>query len=242
MRRTVVAGMAGALAALLGTVGPLGAQVGYEPPASPFVDLEYRQELTAFGGYFAAATDDAGVAPQSGPMVGLRYELRIGGPAQFYARVARVSSERRLVDASAPDSTARVTGPSSRGLYFADLGISLNLTGQKSWHGLVPVLSGGLGIGADTDGDADAQTDSTQRGYKFGTPFAISFGGGVRWVPGGRLQLRADVTDYFYQIKYPASYFTAPTGLTPVLGPGVKQNQWKNNLALTLGASYLFFR
>ena len=242
MTRTVAVGVAAAVAAVLGTATPVGAQVGYEPPASPFEDLEYRQELTAFGGYYAAAKDDAGVAPQSGPMVGLRYELRIGGPAQLYTRLARVSSERRLIDASAPDTTARVTGTSSRGLYLADVGISLNLTGQKSWHGLIPVLGAGLGIAADIEGDADAQTDSTQRGYKFGTPFAISFGGGVRWVPGGRFQLRADVTDYFYQIKYPASYFTAPTGLAPVLGPGVKQNQWKNNLALTLGASYLFFR
>lgn len=242
MRRATVMGVAAAISALLGTAAPVRAQVGYEPPASPFEDLEYRQELTAFGGYFAAAKDDAGVAPRSGPMVGLRYELRIGGPAQLYTRLARVSSERRIVDASAADSTARVRGTSPRGLYLADVGISLNLTGQKSWHGLIPVLSGGLGVAADTDGDADAQTDSTQRGYKFGTPFAISFGGGVRWVPGGRFQLRADVTDYFYQVKYPASFFTAPPGLTPVLGPGVKQNQWKNNLALTLGASYLFFR
>ena len=231
-----------AVVAVLSTAGPLQAQVGYTPPESPFEDLEYRHELTAFGGYFRAAGDEAGVAPQSGPALGLRYELRIAGPAQLYARVMRAASERSLLDASAVVPTARITGTRSQGLYAADLGISLNLTGQKSWHGLVPVVYGGLGIASDFEGDADAQTDSTQRGYKFGTPFALSFGGGVRWVPGGRFQLRADVTDYLYQVKYPASFFTAPTGLTPVLGPEVKQNQWKNNLALTLGASLLLFR
>lgn len=229
-------------AALAAAAAPLGAQVGYDPPESPFRDLEYRQELTAFGGYFDPAADVAGVAPQGGPMLGLRYELRIGGPAHLYARLARASSERRLLDASAADRSARITGTSARGIYLADAGISLNLTGQKSWHGLIPVVSGGVGIAADPEGEADRQTDSTQRGFKFGTPFALSFGGGVRWVPGGRFQLRADVTDYLYQVKYPASYFTAPTGLTPLLGPEVKQNQWKNNLALTLGASVLLFR
>jgi hypothetical protein len=236
-------GPTAAAAALLAlAAAPLGAQVGYTPPESPFQDIEYRQELTAFGGYLRAASDEAGVAPQSGPAVGLRYELRIGGPAQLYVRAMRAASERRLLDASAADPTARITGSRSEALYAADAGISLNLTGQKSWHGLVPLVNVGAGIASDFEGDADRQTDSTQRGYKFGTPFALSFGGGVRWVPGGRFQLRADVTDYLYQVKYPASFFTAPTGLTPVLGPDVKQNQWKNNLAFTLGASVLFFR
>ena len=214
--------------------------MGYEPPESPFRDLEYRQEVTAFGGYFRPATDVAGVAPRGGAAVGLRYELRIGGPAQLMVRAMRVASERLLVDASAPQP--RPTPVRSQGLYVADVGISLSLTGQKSWHGLVPVLNGGFGLASDFQGDADAQTDTTAQGYKFGTPFAFSFGGGVRWTPGGRFQLRADVNDYLYQVKYPASFYTAPTGLTPVLAPDVKQNQWKNNLAFTVGASYLFFR
>ena len=219
---------------------PARAQVGYEPPESPFRDLEYRQQLTAFGGYFRPAEDVAGVAPQGGPAVGVRYELRIGGPAQLMVRAMRVASERLLVDASAP--APRPTTTRAQSLYVADFGISLNLTGQKSWHGLVPVVNGGLGIAADFQGDADPQTDTTATGYKFGTPFAFSAGGGVRWVPGGRYELRVDVTDYLYQVKYPASFFAAPDGGAPLLGPRVKQNQWKNNLAFTVGASILFFR
>jgi hypothetical protein len=228
-------------AALLAAgAAPAGAQVGYEPPESPFRDLEHRQEVTAFGGYFRPSTDIAGVAPRGGPAVGARYELRIGGPAQLMVRAMRVSSERRLLDASAP--APRPAPVREEALYVADLGISLNLTGQKSWHGLVPVLNGGLGLASDFKGDADPQTDTTARGYKFGTPFAFSFGGGVRWNPGGRFQLRADVNDYLYQVKYPSSFYIAPTGSTPVLGSDVKQNQWKNNVALTVGASILFFR
>jgi 2,3-bisphosphoglycerate-independent phosphoglycerate mutase len=51
----------------------------------------YRQELTGFTGYYAAAEDPVGVAPRSGPMLGVRYEIRLGGPAQFYARAAVVN-------------------------------------------------------------------------------------------------------------------------------------------------------
>ena len=229
-------------AALLGAL-PTSArsQVGYDPRESPFEDLDYRQELTAFGGYFAAATDVAGVAPQSGPAVGLRYELRIAGPAQLLARATRVSSERQLLDPAQP-AGARGLGVRQQALYLADVGISLNLTGQKSYRNLVPVLNGGFGLVSDFQRRADAQTDSVRGGFKFGTPFAFSFGGGVRWTPGGRFQLRADVSDYLYQIKYPNAFYTPSSDGTTVLAPDVEQNQWKHNVALTLGASYLFFR
>ena len=48
--------------------------------------------------------------------------------------------------------------------------------------------------------------------YKFGTPFAFSFGGGLRYVPGGRFQLRVDWNDYLYQLKYPTQYYSNTTG------------------------------
>lgn len=226
---------------LLAAARPAWGQVGYEPRNSPFRDVEYRQEFTLLGGYFNAAKDVAGVAPQGGPIMGLRYELRIGGPAQLMVRAMRVGSERRLLDASL-GAPARDLGARSQALYAADLGISLNLTGQKSYHGLIPVINGGLGLVSDFKSDADPQADTTRRGFKFGTPFAFSFGGGVRWTPGGRFQLRADVGDFLYQVKYPASFFTAPSGIDPVLSSDVKQNQWKNNVALTVGASVLLFR
>jgi hypothetical protein len=239
MKRALVTALA--LGGLVTAPRVVAAQVGYDPRRSPFQDVDYKQELTLLGGYFNASKDIAGVAPQSGPLVGLRYELRIGGPATLMARTMRVSSERQLINASVA-SPAREAASRSEGLYLTDLGLALNLTGQKSWHGLIPVVNFGVGIASDFRGQTDPQADTTQRGYRFGTAFALSYGGGVRWTPGGRFQLRADVGDFLYQIKYPASFYTAPTGVTPVLAATVKQNQWKHNLALTLGASYLFFR
>jgi len=65
-----------------------GAQVsvGYPPQDSPYRDLEYHSELTAFGGWFRPASDPAGVAPRGGPMGGIRYEINVGGPVQLVAR------------------------------------------------------------------------------------------------------------------------------------------------------------
>jgi hypothetical protein len=209
--------------------------VGFTPAESPYHDVVFRQELTGFAGYYAASEDPVGVAPRSGPMLGVRYEIRLGGPAQFYARAAVASSERTLIDPTkGPDE--RTVGTDKLALGLLDVGISMNLTGQKSWHHIVPVVAGGLGVATTFQGEDVG-------GYRFGTPFALTLGGGIRWVPGGRLQVRADITDHLYQIRYPGTYYTPPaTGVPAVLEPTQKQNVWKHNAALTLGFSYLFSR
>ena len=212
-----------------------GAQVGYDPAQSPFRDLEYRQELTGFVGWFNAGKDVAGVAPRGGPMLGARYEVRVGGPALFTARLAHVASERRIIDPS-QDEGERSVGEEGWPLYIGDLGLTINLTGQKSWNKLVPVLNGGAGIVSDFKSDADVG------GYKFGTQFAFSFGAGLRYVPGGRFQARVDLADYLYQVEYPESYRVRSDDDTSVLRDTQALRNWKHNVALTVGASYLFFR
>jgi Outer membrane protein beta-barrel domain len=224
-----------AVGAVAGTAAPAAAQVGFTPEKSPYRDLDYRQELTGFAGYYSASKDRAGVAPRSGPIVGARYEVRIGGPAQLYVRGARAFSERNVIDPTKPLAT-RSLGTQSTPIYLADLGISLNLTGQKSVHSFVPVLSGGFGVVSDFDSKRDVG------GYDFGTSFAFSFGAGIRYAPGGRFQLRADVNDFIYQIQYPATYFVAASDQTSVLKASAGRSQYRHNAALTLGASYLFFR
>jgi hypothetical protein len=214
--------------------GALRAQVGYPPAQSPYRDLEFRQELTPYAGWFAASKDPAGVAPQSGPLIGLRYEARVGGPAQLSVRAARIFSERTVVDPTKPVGTRR-SAAESWPLYTADVNLTINLTGQKSIRHLVPVVSGGIGIASDFKGDEDVG------GYKFGTSFAFLFGGGVRWVPGGRFALRFDVTDHLYEIDYPDAYLLPLNGNVAVVS-GTGRGSWQHNAAITLGASYQFFR
>lgn len=215
----------------------VGAQVsvGYPPTSSPYSDLEYHQQLTAFGGYFKAAGDPAGVAPRAGPMAGIRYEVVVGGPAQLFARFAEARTDRNVIDPTKPAAT-RNLGTQSWPVYLADLGLSLNLTGQRSFHGIVPVTY--VGFGLATDGGKKVDADP----YRLGTTFAISFGGGLRFVPGGRFEFRADAGTYMYQIKYPAGYYLPASDNTQVLSDSQTRNFWKRNGAYTLGLSYLLFR
>jgi hypothetical protein len=216
---------------------PAAAQVsvGYPPQASPYRDLEYHQELTVFGGYLNASVDPAQVAPKAAPMAGIRYEVTVGGPAQLVVRAAKAFSERNVVDPTKP-AASRNLGTQKWPVYLADFGLSVNLTGQRSFHGVVPVTYVGFGIATEAGRKVEADP------YRLGTTFAISYAAGLRFVPGGRFQIRADAGSYMYQIKYPAAYYISATDNTTVLPQSQGRSFWKRNGAYTLGISYLLFR
>lgn len=209
------------------------AQVGHLPQNSPYRDLDTRQEFTFFGGRYSAGEDPIAIAPRDGPMFGVRYQIHVGGPAFLMARWSHVNSERFGIDPT-KTGTARQLGKQNVSVNIYDLDLALNLTGQKSFHHIVPVINLGAGV-------ASCGCSIPNDPYTFGTPFAFTLGGGLRWVPGGRFQLTADWNDYLYQLKYPTAYYLAPTGGTAAVS-NQQRSFWKNNRALTIGASLLFFR
>jgi hypothetical protein len=222
------------LGALVAPLAPAHAQVGFPPDRSPYRDLDFRQDLSLFTGYFTAKEDIAGVAPQSAPMAGVRWDLRIGGPAWFSVRAAGVASKRTVIDPRRSAAT-RVIGEESTPIGLLDVNILVHLTGQKSWRRLVPVVGAGLGVASDFKSSYDVGN------YRFGTPFAFNLGGGVRYITDGRWSLRLDVTDYLYRIKYPDLYRFAAEG-GPVLRDTDPASQWTHNVALSVGASYQLFK
>jgi hypothetical protein len=223
----------------LAAAGAASAQtvdVGYPPPASPFRDLEFKHEATVLGGYYLAAKDPARVAPQSAPMIGIRYDIAVGGPAEFVVRFARVNSKRNVINPLNPRSS-RNLGLQNWPVYLTDLGFALNLTGQRSWHSLVPSIYTGVGVVSDLDKQADNDP------FNIGTTFAFSLAGGLRFVPAGkRFQVKAEASTHWYQLKYPTAYYSLTSDNTTVLADDQAKNFWKRNLGLTLGASYLLFR
>jgi len=210
------------------------AQVGHLPEHSPYRDVEASQEFTFFGGHYRAGKDPIGIAPRDGSMYGVRYQIHVGGPAFLTARWSHVNSDRFAIDPT-KTGTARQLGKHNVSINLYDVNLSLNLTGQKSFHHIIPVVNFGAGVascGCSVESDP----------YTFGTPFAFTFGGGLRYVPGGRFQLTVDWNNYLYQLKYPTAYYVIPTGGTAAVTGNQARSFWKNNRALTLGASLLFFR
>ena len=214
---------------------PASAQVGHEPAKSPYLDLEYGQELTLLGGYLRTRHDPAGVAPKSRPLVGVRYEARLTGPLAVSADVVGGGGDRDVIDPLKP-AIARKLATQSNGVVAADVALALNLTGARSWYSLVPQIRGGAGLVSSR-----AKDDSS--GFSFGTRFAFVVGGGVKYVPAGkRFQFRADVTDRIFKLDYPDAYYRLATDNTAVLPGSTSKSFYTHHTALTVGVSYLFSR
>jgi hypothetical protein len=210
------------------------AQVGSLPQNSPFVDIDYRQSFTTMGGYFFAPTDAANVAPQSGPFVGVQYDIYLGGPASFTARVGSAIVDRNVIDPARPQAR-RLLGVERRPLTMADVGFSFALTGGKTFHGFVPLVHGGIGLASNLKG-------ADPGGLSLGTRFAFAYGVGLRYVPGGRWAVRADLGYHAFQLRYPDAYLEPALDSTSVLPTTHSKSNWLNNKAVTFGVSYQLFR
>ena len=219
------------------TAAPALAQrpVGHEPATSPYRDTEWRQQVIPIAGVLRSSRDVAGVGPRTGAMLGVRYDVGIGGPLQLTSRLAYADGERTVKDPVKPAAT-RVVGTKGSGLLLADVGLTMALTGRKAWRGVVPTLGGGVGIVSDFDTKPDVG------GYYFGTKFAFNWGPGLRIVTGKRLEWRVDATQHLWQLKYPERYRTEGAGVTPLV-PGTRGlNSFAGNWALTVGGAWGFLR
>jgi hypothetical protein len=219
----------------LATPARLPAQlIGHPPESSPYRDVESGHELAIFGGYFAAARDPAGVAPRAAPAVGIRESIHLSGPAMFFVRLTHTFSDREVINPAEPRAS-RDLGTRKDALTMFDLGLGLNLTGDRSWHNIVPSINAGAGLVSDLGAPHDIG------GYRFGNQLAIVYGGGFRWVTPGRLSLRINADNYMYTHKYPATYRQVTVDGTSVLPPTHSLSAWRNNGMYTVGVSYALF-
>jgi len=224
-----------AMFALTLAAAPAAAQVGYAPSASPYRDLPWKQSLGFFVGGFDTGRDAAGVGPQPGWLAGGRYDLRIGGPVSLYVRLASAPTSRRILNPTKSAAT-RYIGDENSELLAGDLGFALNLTGQKSYHRLVPVLSGGAGVVTNFRGIPD------DGGYRFGTRFQFTWGLGVRYQTDGRWEPRVDFTNFVWQLQYPPAYQVAPADGSSAIVTNGKKSPWMGNHLWSVGLSYQLFR
>lgn len=220
--------------ALLFLASTAGAQVGHMPDRSPYRDIEGGQELGIFAGHFNSLTDALGVLPKPGPVAGLLYQVHVGGPVGFIVRYGQSRTSRMAVNPLL-GKASRSLGSHNVTVSMVDVSMGFNLTGMRSYHHIVPVMSVGGGL---VSCSCSVATDP----FDFGTPFALSLGTGLRYMPGGHFQIRVDVNDYLYQGHYPGAYYVNSADNTPVAEQGTARSFWKNNPTLTIGVSHLFFR
>jgi hypothetical protein len=212
---------------LLFASSPVLAQVGTTPENSPFRDIEKRQEITLLFGPSIGGKDKAGAAPRGGLAGGVRYDIRLGNsPLAFTGSIMRQSAARDILQPGLP-LASRVGANVSQPLYIIDAGFTLMLTGSKSWHSLLPSVTGGVGLVTDNK----AVTDSSQ--FKFGSRFSPVFGLGVKYAPErSRWTARVDLTNHFYSVPYPQTFRDSTPGAPRIT---TVKSSWTRNTLFTIG-------
>jgi hypothetical protein len=208
-----------------------GQVLGHMPDASPYTDVDSPRELAIFAGYFLASKDLAGVAPRSSPVIGLRQTIHLGGPIISFLRLTHTFSDRTVVNPLDPAST-RDQGQISDPITIADLNLGFNLLGDRSFHNIEFAANAGVGAASDLGAKHDIGR------YRFGTVAVLTYGGGIRWVPPGRLSIRLNVDNYMYEHTYPKLYHTITGDGTSVIPTTHSLVAWRNNGMYTLGFSY----
>ncbi len=210
------------------------AQVGHMPDRSPYKDQKPGQTFSVMAGRISPREDPAGVHPRSGVAVGVRYDVGIGGPSSLFVRYFTLPGNRQLIlpGETGDDRYGRETDAT---IHVADMGLDIALTGNKSWHSLIPSVTAGIGMANDF-----ASVDSG--GYKFGSKFSVAYGAALRIMPGGRLSYRLEATNYYWRYEYPDAYFVTSEDQGAIIANARNRGAWRFNWNLAAGVSWRIFK
>jgi hypothetical protein len=224
------------LAAALLLAPAAAAQVGHNPASSPYRTLRYGQFVGVNAGLFRGSGGQIGVAPHHGETIGLRYDFLGSGTISIGLAGSYMRLERFIVDKSKPIETGK-TGPFRQNTMMFEGIIQFNLTGGKTWHGIAPYASAGIGLVLASRTPADTS------GFKFRTKGAVTPALGARVFLSQRLFLRLEARSTFWQISYPSVYRQPPSS-DPTKPPVVTGlgKEWVTNGWYTVGLSYAFHR
>jgi hypothetical protein len=225
---------------------PCGLQAQRVP--SPYRFIEPKQDLSLSFSYIWADAGKAGIGPQAGPAVGVRYTRRVSRPISLTPEVVFFRSEREVIDPSLEEGQedqgngSAFIGTEGLDILLVAGRINLNLTGSRTWHNLGPYLLGGLGMAMSLGGRTgcpgsapDCQIELRER-FDFGTSFLLQLGLGTVWIPRQRFSLRIEGLNRIWRIKTPPGYIDPGVTISPI----PQASDWTNNWEIALTLSYWF--
>ena len=212
------------------------AQVGNRPESSPYRDLRAKKALSFTGAYLTGSRGKAGVGPGAGPYLGARFDMHFTGPASMGVTAGLANLDRVVIDPTYGPAN-RTQDTTTQAIFMVDAGFDLLLTGEKSWHSMIPYIGAGLGLAFGTSVEEDSLS---------GFSFAVQFTAGPRlgiWVqPSDRISFRVEAADVIWKLSYPDGFFTIPENeptAPPVLDANVmKDSQWVHHLRLSISLGY----
>lgn len=222
-----------ALAGLLLTAG--SSRLEGQTVPSDYHFFEHRQEAGVFVGYTSQGTGRFGYGPSPGLLYGARYGVHLGGPFGLEGVFGYSPTTRDVVDPTREEGS-RVVGEADVKLLSIDARLKFSLTGDRSWKGLNPLLFVGAGLIWDAAGESDAENLLLPEDkFGFGRKFVAPIGGGIRWVPGERFLVRADLALTMFRLKTPPGYRNPDRAFG-----AVGEKEWVSGPTFSLGAGFRF--
>lgn len=204
---------------------------------SPYRFVDESQSLGIFGGYIATSDGTLGLGPESAPLAGARYSLRVSGPFVVEGEASFIPTSRPVLDTARVDDAHEVLGEADLSLLVAQAALRFNLTGPRTFHGFQPYLlmGGGAAIELGRDDTFDEDLD-VGIPFDFGTTFAAKIGAGIEWFATRRFTVRADVRDLFWQLETPPAFLEQDVAEEA----RVPESEWVQNFGFLLGFAYRF--
>ncbi len=224
--------------ASLPVVPAVQAQVGRPPEKSPYSDLRATQAASIIGGYLSGNGGKVGADPADGPLIGVRYDRQIGTPVDIYLGITGARLKRFVLDPNLPPEVRR-SGPVDHDLIMMEAGVSLIITGRKTWRGFVPYLGGGLGVAFSAGLGTDAPS-----GFNFGTKVLLAPHIGFKWYPVQAIAFKVEGRNIMWRLKYPDSFLLSPIGapnIPPIINPLTESaSEWTHHPTLLVSLGYTF--
>lgn len=212
---------------------------------SPYDYLEETQGTGLFAGYLftdpdVSLTDSTSLplGPASGPVFGLRYQVRAAGPLYVEGSVGISPTDRRLFAAEVDEDSTftgdvtdlETTVPAT--VLMADVGLRFFLTGPRTWNGLAPFVVGTGGLVGDIRGTfAEEQDISDAALFRFGPSFAVGAGFGTDWFPVPNASIRIEAMGRLWRMETPGGFLSSRTE---------ERSEWNPAIGITVGGTLHF--
>jgi len=229
---------------LLAALGATAAPAASQSITSPYDFVEHSMAFWTFG---TAVFTDRGaleVGPGSGYGGGVGFSARISGPFNVDARVAYLTTSRRVFQTVPIDSaTVRKNpragleqiGTADLSVLIMDASLRFDITGPRTWYRLQPYALKGAGGVLRVSSENRIEEELTEEPgllVRFQNGFTGHVGGGIEWHLSDRFTVRADARDILWKIHIPEGFF--------VDDRNVDEGQWVQTAHLSLGVGFRF--
>jgi hypothetical protein len=202
--------------------------------------IDQSQGIEPFAGYVftdpnltLTDTTTVRIGPQSAPIFGLRYTIRVSGPLNLRLSAGYMPSKREVFFAEAVNDSTEIrpvdTGRKvNTGILLVETGFLFHLTGPRAVHGIAPYIGVNGGYARAITGSDPKESDiPAPERYDFGPSFALGASGGTDLFLTHRVALRLELNGRLWRESAPAGFRSAAQA---------KVSEWNNASSAQVGA------